>query len=224
MNRQVRKPIRLGTTAGARRLKKRLKRRLVTAKPILVPAESIVEGSRKAGLSPHLFEFGLTRKQLRGKRVLFVGSGCGKVIEEARNQGIKAFGVEPEPRDTMHTRTMRTKRFVTKNIIQNFVPKKPYDYVIAYWSVPLWVEKAYDKRLSFFRMLSSLKVGGKLFVFPIIFKGREEYQARYGNASYSLKRKIEKAGFKTTPKEYDILIIEKTPHSDLRKLQKLLSL
>lgn len=216
-------PLKLGESEGAKKLRKRLGE--------FEMEEPVVRGDRERPLITYLLVFGLERARLKGKKVLFVGSGCGNLLEDARKSHIEAFGVEPKPENKLGR--PKGKEFIIARTVQKLaVPKKPFDYVIALWSVPYYLHRAYDVRLGFFRMLSSLKVGGKLYVAPLRFQ-KFVLQEEPGDVAPSLSRKILKSGFKITnfyPKEsagYDrvnTIVIERTKNSDIRKLQELLSL
>lgn len=223
------KPLNLVESREAKRLKKRLGKELKPRKPVS-------KGTVRSFLKQTI-PFGFTERKLRGKRVLFVGVGSPKVISEAREKGINALGLEPRLSGSYDKLSEKMQRTIVPESIQEFTPKKRFDFVIASWSVPFYLRKAFDVRLSFFKMLSSLKVGGKAAVGPLKFGS----SSLIGETASSLKRKIEAAGFKVEPIPLEKMrkrcknanielpiatgaIIKRTEKSDLRKLQELLSL
>jgi len=226
--------LQLGESKGAKRLKKRLGRKFTFERP--------AGGLTNRSFKEHTIPFGLTQERLKDKKVLFLGTGNSHIIYTARAKGIDAYGIEPHL-NKIYFLTPDIKKFITEKSIQEYSDKKKFDYVIAVFSVPFSLTQAYDIRLSFLRMLSTLKVGGKLQVAPLKFGKflRVGSNISFETIATSLEKKILKAGFKIEhlpvkeikkrcknagiiPPFLSGITIERAPESNLRKLQELLSL
>ncbi|MDO8538282.1 MAG: methyltransferase domain-containing protein [archaeon] len=183
------------------------------------------------GLVSYLMDFGLKEQELIGKTVLDVGAGHGEFVKEAREIGAKVTALEP--------RAEKTENAIKKRV-QEINSSEKFDFVFANFSVSIYLNDAFNVRLSMYKMLRALKPNGRLMICPIyrrlaIKPGQKpvyHFSTTVGLGILpinSLLEKIKQSGFIVpepviTPNNYFRMEIQRTPQSDINKLKELLSL
>jgi SAM-dependent methyltransferase len=119
----------------------------------------------------------------KGKRVLDVGCGQGIFVEEARERGILAEGIDPlYEGENQH---------IKKTHIDEFDPPHQYPCVVSMYSVPFYSPNAYNQRLSIYHMLRLVEPGGMLVIHPfspLPPKGRKTRDALWAVVPSMLKK------------------------------------
>lgn len=159
----------------------------------------------------------------RGKRVLDVGCGDGVFVQEARERGILAEGIDP---------TFTGKNPNIKNLnLNEFKSKQKYDCVISIYGLPYYSSNTFNARLAVYQMLKLVKPGGTLIVYPVTFPNKSfsanPYQARAprvpSGVTLSMIRKLRAEGFEIQIKKRSkslqaTLIVRKKNEPQTKKL------
>ena len=112
----------------------------------------------------HLGSNVLSLKNLIGKKILDAGTGDGQFVEDLRNYGIEAEGL-----DLVLNKTQKTKPyFFEKDMAHTGLPSATYDTVFSIWSTLTYE----SEKQNLFRIIASelkrlLKPGGRLIIFPV---------------------------------------------------------
>ncbi len=143
------------------------------------------EGStdrRESSLADYLGKFDLSEDELRGKKVLDIGSSVqAKFASEARDKGIEVISLNPEfasERIGMKM-SMREKGLAGVAALAQELPfpDNTFDREVSLHGVPGYLpEFVSEYRLAFQEMIRTLKPGGEAKLFPVSDKLAESQE------------------------------------------------
>jgi len=124
------------------------------------------------GVESYEEHLGISIKDFIGKSVLDIGSGFGRFVREAREQGVKVTALEPNLIIKEKLRDYHPKEDSVAGLAQNLPFKdNSFDAITSIFAVPVYLETSageYDR--TFREIVRTLKPGGTAYLWPIFEK------------------------------------------------------
>lgn len=128
-------------------------------------------------------------KQLKGKRVLDIGTGRGQFVKDLRLLGIDAIGTEL-------VLTSKSHYLLKDDILNSHLPLNSFDYIISTSGIFTYAQYEKDIIIKAFQNISRIiKKDGIVAIGPIDYKMYKEYQKDIERLGFKFKRRKSKKSF-----------------------------